>query len=96
MIKSEIFGSYSSELEEETEKLYNIVQNIIQHVEVFKKLGSQISALEKLQNKNEVLFLSCTLNELKECIVLITSVYIKELTVSHQILIFFITIMILL
>lgn len=89
LIKSEILGSYSSELEEETDKLYKIVQSVIPYGNVFKKLASQMCALEKLQNKNEVLFISCTLNELKDYLDSITSAYVKELTVSQQHSVFF-------
>lgn len=91
-IKSEIFGSYSPELEEETDKLYKVLQNLMSCVEIFKKLVTQMSALEKLQNKDEVLFMSCTIKELKDYISCITSAYLKEFTVSHDIIAFFDTV----
>lgn len=89
LIKSDIFGSYSSELEEETDKLYKIVQNITLHVELFKKFGHQMCALEKLHSKEDVLFISCSINELKENIELISCAYIKEFSVSYIFFVFF-------
>lgn len=82
LTKSDIFGRYSLELEKYTDQLYKIVKNIECFVEVFEKLNKQMAALEKLHNKQEILFSSCRLWQLKEWVDIITIAYLNEVKVS--------------
>lgn len=82
LIKSDLFGNYSIELEQEIDQLYKIVKNIRPHLQIFEKLKNQMNALEKLQSKNEILFRSCSLFELKEFVENVANAYLKEFKVS--------------
>lgn len=77
-IKSEIFGSYSKELEQQTDNLYKIVENLRPYVKIFEKLCNQINALDRLQNASEVPFISLKLFEIKEIVEIITAAYLKD------------------
>lgn len=85
LIKSDMFGTYSIELEQQIDELYKIVESIRLYITIFEKLKNQMSALEKLQSKNEILFTSCSLCELKEFVDNVADAYIKEFLVSFEI-----------
>lgn len=78
IMKSESLGCYSPELEQQTNDLYMTMQNIDSYVKVLEKLNNQINALVKLQTRKEVLFLSCSLQEIMQYIEIITNAYFKE------------------
>lgn len=82
LMKSDLFGSYSVELEKDTDQLYKIVKDIEDYVDIFEKLDKQMTALEKLHNKNEIIFSSCRLWQLKEWITIITTAYLNEFKVN--------------
>lgn len=82
LVKSNSFESYSAELEQLTDNLYKVLQNLEPYVQKFEKFQNQIEALNKLQNATEVLFISCSVDEIKQITKLISAAYLKEYKVS--------------
>lgn len=82
LIKTDILGSYSTELEEQINILYIKFQNILLYVKIFENILNQICALEKLHSKDEILFISCNLNEIKKNVEIIATAYMKEYKVN--------------
>lgn len=80
-LKADNIDEYSDELEDCTNNLYNLVQNLKLCSEQFKKFKSQISALHKIERKKEPLFISLNVGDIGVFVETVVNGYLEEIKV---------------
>lgn len=81
VLKSDDPKTYSSQLEEYTNELFNTVQSLGTFKKRFEQYSTQIKALAKLQKNSEPVFISLDADSLADVVVAVSEAYIAEFKV---------------